>query len=190
MYRAQDNMISFSRKLHYWTSKLEHNDFRCFPILAEFLQDSEAELFAETINDSKDELAGLSESLTMYFPNFEHREHYRVQHPFRLTGKPQRFLSADYVKLIEITSDTQLGAKFEEVPLDVFWRNLLEEYIETSKQAMKILLPLATKYLCESGFSRYANMKTKCRSKLDATSDIRLQLPIIKPNVKRILMSE
>ena len=88
------------------------------------------------------------------------------------------FLSADYEKLIEITSDTRLKANFEEVPLDVLWGNLLE----ISKQAIKILLPFATTYLCESGISRYVNMKTKCRSKLDATSDIRIQLSNIKPN--------
>ena len=39
-------------------------------------------------------------------------------------------------------------------------------------------------------FSRYANMKTKCQSKLDATPDIRIQLSNIKPNFKRILMSQ
>ena len=68
-YRAQDNMISFSRKLQYWTPEEEHNDFECFPILTEFLQESETELDVEKINDIKNHHVGLSESLTMYSSN-------------------------------------------------------------------------------------------------------------------------
>ena len=71
IYRAHDNIISFSRKWQYWTPDVDHNDFECFSILTEFLQESETELDTETINDIKDHLAGLSESLTMYFPNLE-----------------------------------------------------------------------------------------------------------------------
>ena len=102
----------------------------CFPILTEFLQESETQLDTETININKDHPAGLSESLTMYFPNLEYKEHCLVKNPFRVTEKPPQFLSADYKKLIEITSDTQLKAKFEEVSLDVFWGIPLEEYPE------------------------------------------------------------
>ena len=47
-----------------------------------------------------------------------------------------------------------------------------------------------TTYLCESGFSRYANLTTKCQCKLDATPDIRIKLRNIKPNFWRILMSK
>ena len=75
--------------------------------------------------------------------------------------------------MIESTSDTQLKAKFEEVLLDILWGSPLEEDPEILKQDTKMLLLFATTYLCESEFSRYANTKTKCQSKLDATPDIR-----------------
>ena len=114
-------MMPFSRKLYYWTSEVEHNDFECFTTLTELLLESEKEIDVETINDINDHLAGLSESLTMYFPNLERREHRWIQNPFRVTEKPLGFLSTDFEKLIEITSDTQLMANFEEMPLDVFW---------------------------------------------------------------------
>ena len=127
-------MISFSRKLQYWTSEAEHNDLECLPILTEFLQESETELDAVTINDIKDHLAGLTKSLTMYLPNLECKEHSLVQNPFRVTEKTPEFLSADYEKLIEITSDTQLKATFEEVQLDIFLMKLLEVYQEISNK--------------------------------------------------------
>ena len=113
----------------------------------------------KTINDIKDNLAGLSESLIMYFYNLEHREHCWVQNPFKVTEKPLGFLSADFEKLIEIPSDTQLMANFEEMPFDVFWGYLLKEYPEISKQAIAIIMPFATTYSYESGISRYANIK-------------------------------
>ena len=62
-------MISVSRILQYWTSEVEHDDFDCLPIPTEFLHESETELDAEPINDIKDVVNGLSESLTICFPN-------------------------------------------------------------------------------------------------------------------------
>jgi len=41
---------------------------------------------------------------------------------------------------------------------------------------MQELLQFAPTYLCESGFSQYAQMKTKYHTTLDATSDIGIQL--------------
>ena len=96
----------------------------------------------------------------------------------------------DYENLIEMTSDTQLKAKFEEEPLDGFWGNLSDEYPEISNRALRVLLPFVTTYLCESGFSRYASIKMKYRSKLDATRDMRIQLSSIKPNFQRIMRSK
>ena len=65
-HRAQDNMVSFSRKLQYWTSEVEHNNFECLPIPTKFLQESDTELDEEIINDINHYLVGLSEYLTMY----------------------------------------------------------------------------------------------------------------------------
>lgn len=190
IFRTQDNMISLSRKLQYWISQVEDGNFDCFPRLTKFLQESEIELDAETLDEINNHLNCLSTSLTEYFPNLECKEHYWVQNPFIVNKKPTGFLSEEYEKLIEITSDTQLKAKFNEVPLDVFWGNLFQEYPEISKQAMKIMLPFTTTYWCESGFSKYASTKTKFRSRLDAASDMRIQLSTISPNFKRILAAK
>lgn len=82
IFRAQDNMISFSRKLQYQISEVELGNFDCFPLLAEFLQKSKIKLDAETLDKIKDYLNSLSTSLTEYFPNSEYKEYYWVQHPF------------------------------------------------------------------------------------------------------------
>jgi hypothetical protein len=40
--------------------------------------------------------------------------------------------------------------------------------------------------LCGNGFSNYAATRTKYRNRLNAASDLRIQLSTIKPNIKRI----
>ena len=78
IFRAQDNMISLSRKLQYWTSDVEHHNFDCFPLLTEFLQEFEMDLDTETFNDIKGHLNNLSESLIEYFPNLKNKDHHWV----------------------------------------------------------------------------------------------------------------
>ncbi|GFS44529.1 zinc finger BED domain-containing protein 5 [Trichonephila inaurata madagascariensis] len=75
----------------------------------------------------------------------------------------------DYENLTELSSDTQLEAKFRTVSLTIFWLDVFEEYPNLPKQAIRILLPFATTYLWEPGLSKYFATKTKCRNKLEAT---------------------
>jgi hypothetical protein len=51
-------------------------------------------------------------------------------------------------------------------------------------------MPFATTYLCEAGFSKYVETKTKYRNKLDAAPSVRVQISNIMPNFKRIMESK
>ena len=73
----------------------------------------------------------------MYFLNLEDKEHCCVENPFRVTEKPPGFLSVDYEKLIENTSDTRLKAKFEEVSLDIFWGIYLNNILKYQNKPQK-----------------------------------------------------
>ena len=56
----------------------------------------------------------------------------------------------DYENLIELSSDTQLKAKFRTVSLTIFWSDAFDKYLNLLKQAIRILLPFATTYLCDA----------------------------------------
>jgi hypothetical protein len=51
-----------------------------------------------------------------------------------------------------------------------------EEHPLLRKKAINFLLPFATSYLCETGFSGVAALKTKYRSMLNFESDLRVAI--------------
>ena len=57
-----------------------------------------------------------------------------------------------------------------------FWCSLSEAYPRLAKRAVNTLIPFATTYLCESGFSALVSIKTKSRNRLDVRDDMRVCL--------------
>ena len=55
-----------------------------------------------------------------------------------------------------------------------FWIEARAQYPVISKAALRILIPFATSYMCEAGFSAVAVLKTKYRSKLDVEREMRV----------------
>ncbi len=48
------------------------------------------------------------------------------------------------------------------------------------------LMPFATTYMCEVGFSMLVALKTKYRNALSVESDLRLKLTSIQPDIKSL----
>jgi hypothetical protein len=157
----------------------------CFPTLNDFLEENECELDEDIRNDIADHLRNLYADIMKYFPNINDNINW-IQNPFSAKEKPVGFSTIDYEKLIDITSDSQLVQKFKDVSLITFWGDLCQEYSALSRLVIRQLIPFASTYLCETGFSNYAATKTKYRNRLNAASDLRIQFSNIKPNIKRI----
>lgn len=71
-----------------------------------------------------------------------------------------------------------------------FWAARQSEYPELSRKAVNFLLPFATTYLCESGFSHLVMIKTKYRNRLDAESELRLKLTKITPKIESLCIKK
>ena len=56
-----------------------------------------------------------------------------------------------------------------------------------SAEAMKLLFPFSTTYLCESGFSAAVAMKTKARNKLAFEDDMICALSTIEPRISALV---
>jgi hypothetical protein len=69
-----------------------------------------------------------------------------------------------------------LESSFKELPLSEFWIHIGKEFPNLSQKAMKTLIPFATTYLCETGFSALAAMKSKYRSRLNIAKELRVAI--------------
>lgn len=83
----------------------------------------------------------------------------------------------DLIKdLIDIRSKGVLEAEFHAKGLGEFWCSLSSAYPLLVKRATSILVPFATTYLCEAGFSVLISITTKSRNRLNVEDNMRLAL--------------
>ena len=52
--------------------------------------------------------------------------------------------------------------------------------------ALRVLVPFASTYLSEAGFSTLANIKTKNRNRLNVGDDMRLALTNARPQISKL----
>jgi hypothetical protein len=69
--------------------------------------------------------------------------------------------------LIDLQSKTLLKQGFSNQNLGEFWCSQIAAYPVLAKKALSALIPFATTYLCEYGFSTLVSVKTKARKRLD-----------------------
>ena len=110
-----------------------------------------------------------------------------VRNPFSCSTAP--FTGKIMEEFIELSSDGNLKLQFTSHLSSKFWLSVQKEYPTLAREALKKLLPFATIYLCETGFSRYVSTKTKYRNRLDAEADMYIQLSTIRPDVKHLSAS-
>ena len=67
-----------------------------------------------------------------------------------------------------------------------FWIQASHEYSGLAEKAIKIILPFATSYLFDCGFSALIVIKTKYRNKLSVEHDLRLSLTTITPRLNKL----
>ncbi|CAH1111482.1 unnamed protein product [Psylliodes chrysocephalus] len=63
--------------------------------------------------------------------------------------------------LLDLAADSMLKMEFYSQSVDVFWMIRKHKYPELAKEALKLLVPFATSYLCELKFSSMVDIKLK-----------------------------
>ncbi|VVC25639.1 Ribonuclease H-like domain,HAT, C-terminal dimerisation domain [Cinara cedri] len=102
--------------------------------------------------------------IVIWFEKYFQNENKWIQVPFN-SFAPTDFDSIEKESLIELFCDNSLKAKFGRMDLIQFWISMKDEYSLLSDKAQRILISFSTSYLCETGFSVVAVIKTKHRSK-------------------------
>ncbi|KAL6476274.1 hypothetical protein MHYP_G00147730 [Metynnis hypsauchen] len=108
-----------------------------------------------------------------------------VRDPFNALA-PTGFSSAEEDQFIDMTSDSTLRLRFTSQTLSEFWLSVEREYPLLGQKDMGILIPFATSYLCETGFSAVAALKTKYRSQLNIEQELRVAVSCFKPRFEKL----
>ncbi|GFX66379.1 zinc finger BED domain-containing protein 5 [Trichonephila clavipes] len=107
-----------------------------------------------------------------------------VRDPFLNT--PEGFSTTEEESFIDFTSSGEIKRQFCNKTLFQFWAEVDDEFSELKTKAFRILLPFSTSYLCETGFSAVAALKTKYRSQLNIEKELRLSISNIKPSFENL----
>ncbi|XP_063914535.1 zinc finger BED domain-containing protein 5-like [Zophobas morio] len=107
-----------------------------------------------------------------------------VRDPFQNT--PDSLSTPEEQIFIDFTASGEIKRQFSNKPLFEFWASLDNEFSALKTRALRILLPFSTSYLCETGFSAMAAMKTKYRSRLNVEKELRVSISQIKPRFENL----
>uniref|UniRef100_A0A8C4T186 HAT C-terminal dimerisation domain-containing protein n=1 Tax=Erpetoichthys calabaricus TaxID=27687 RepID=A0A8C4T186_ERPCA len=186
--RSHDKIAAFKKKLSIWKTRINKKVLDKFPILDDYICNNlliNADLI---ICDVEQHLQSLADHFDEYFLNDNIANFDWVRSPFdvELTDLAE----CEQEELAELSWDRSLQNKFKQQSLSSFWLSVASEYPLIFDKAVKILLPFATTYLCETAFSAFTNMKSKCRSRLAVESDLRVSLSKVAPRIDSLCKSK
>lgn len=187
-----DSMKSFIEKTALWQRRLQNSEpkFSSFPKLNSLLDDTQSlpkNLVNEMKNLISNHLASLKNKIEDYFPDIS-SENWQ----FKLTRDPFQInvdILPDHIQeqTIDLQNDSKAKVDFPNMDLEDFWLLYLPVYPEVAREAAKLLVQFSSTYLCESGFSALANLKSKYRARLDVESDLRCSLSNLQPNIEKLV---
>ncbi|XP_030580905.1 zinc finger BED domain-containing protein 5-like [Archocentrus centrarchus] len=181
--QVTDKISSFTRKLAMWGRQLDEGNTDSFENLHEFVDTNDYDAIS-VIPHIKQHISSLIGFFKKYFP--ENSSQYDwVRDPFSAPA-PTGFSSAEEEQFIDMTSDSTLRLRFTSQTLSAFWLSVERQYPLLGEKAISILLPFSTSYLCETGFSAVAALKTKYRSQLNIEQELRVALSCFEPRFEKL----
>ena len=77
--------------------------------------------------------------------------------------------------------------EFHSCKLEEFWVKMQHCYPRIGIQALNILVPFSSTYVCECGFSALLTIKSNARNRLHVQSDIRCALSTTLPDIEKLV---
>ena len=183
-----DKVLAFMKKLDLWKKRILEGNLDMFEKLYEFTEKQEnAHIDKPKLLDLiSRHIQSLLDQFNFYFGDLNVQNSSWVSSPFLANVDLLNLPTSELNQFIELTSDTTLKILHPRVSLMKFWIQASHEYPELSEKAFKIILPFATSYLCECGFSALVTIKAKYRSRLEVEDELRLSLSSITPRLDKL----
>ncbi|XP_023211413.1 zinc finger BED domain-containing protein 5-like, partial [Centruroides sculpturatus] len=183
-----DKIAAFKKKLLLWKRKIEeeHEITDCFPVLNGFLQEKSIQNLEPSLQlIFIQHLSTLSIHFDTYFPKNVNQYDW-IRDPFQSIPTPSTLSTVEEEQLLQLSCDTSLKLRFDKDKLFQFWSNVSQEYPAISTTALKVLLPFTTSYLCETGFSAVAVIKSKYRSQINLEKKMRVAISKLQPRFEKL----
>ena len=102
------------------------------------------------------------------------------------TNAPQGLTSLKAEQFIDLTSELTLKSIYNPNSLISFWVNARSEFPIVGCKTLRVLVPFATSYLCETGFSAVAVIRSKYRNQIDIEREMRVAISNIAPRLDKM----
>ena len=171
------------KKLSLWKNDMENmsGSSQYFTFLSILLEKKSMMLPSNLRSVFVQHLSKLDSKFSKYFPeNFSDYEW--IRNPFDQPC-PSSFSEQEKEDYIDLTCDNSLKKKFNSGNPTKFWISLNGEYPALMEKALQMIIPFATSYLCEAGFSAMAVIKTKYRTRINVERNIRVAVSKIPPSL-------
>uniref|UniRef100_A0A8C6QXG8 Uncharacterized protein n=1 Tax=Nannospalax galili TaxID=1026970 RepID=A0A8C6QXG8_NANGA len=183
---AREKLSAFVRKLPFWQKRIEKRNFTNFTFLEEVtVADTEG---VSISTDIALHLQQLGSFCNGYFAVGDLDDASKwILDPFLFNLD---FVDDGYLMktdLAELRASGQILTEFETMKLEDFWCAQFPVFPSLAKTALEILMPFATTYLCELGFSSLLHFKKKSRRNLNMSDDIRVAISKKVPRFSDII---
>jgi len=181
------------KNLGIWIIRLEKRNFDSFDLTSNYIEKNvnlKSPILDRVLDTMKTHLRELKIQLLEYFSfndnDFSNRW---VLNPFDENIVAVAKLPIEtHNQLIELSANKTLQLQFASQDLNKFWIARKNEYGSLVTEALKILIPFATSYLYEKGFSSMMAIKTKYRNRLlSLKNNLLLCVSDVEPQIKQLL---
>ena len=198
LLQLYDKITAFKRKLQLWKTDLLKNNEQCdsFPLLKSHLNSRSGNLSLQNTNecDMKTVMCSHLDALILHFEKYfseDMEKHNWIRNPFVDNATALRdFTSLEAEQFIDLSSDLTLKSIYNPNSLIAFWVKVRLEFPLVSCKALRVLVPFATSYLCEAGFSAVAVIKSKYRNKIDIEREMRVAISNIAPRFDKMCIEQ
>ena len=182
-----DAINAFVVKLNLLRQRAKNNNFALFHRLTEITGDDFNKILKEDIISH---LRNLQDEFEQYFPEINTGSILMKVARSPLIHKVEDVPEAIQKEFTELTNDSFAKDEFHSCKLEEFWVKMQHCYSRIGVQALNILVPFSSTYLCECGFSALLTIKSKAMNRLHVQSDIRYALSTTLPDIKKLVAKE
>lgn len=188
MLDTSDKVNAFCRKLDLWSRNLKQKNLTMFANVDDCIKTykAEEEHVKVVFVTIENHLATLEKNFKKYFLADDNliESCEWVRDPFHKT--PEGLSIDEEEKFIDFTTSGETKKQFSDKSLFEFWAAVDDDFSALKTRAFRILLPFSTSFLCETGFSALASLKTKYRSRLNIETELRVAISNIEPSFEKL----